>query len=117
MADNGYILREPERLHIFPQAIASEAVKHFLDGLIPLILKCTESGGAELVGFERGENGEFFMLFEMDTGEFRAITSGSPDWVALAEEKLAGLSGERDLSDSLPRTDFENIEPSDIESS
>ena len=112
MADDVYVLEESEQLHTFPQVISSEAFKHFLEGLIPLILKCTESG--ELVGFETGESGQFFMLFEINTGELRAISSNSPSWIARAKAGLAGLSEEKELSDSLPRTDFENIEPSDI---
>lgn len=114
LAGDGYTPEEPEVLHEFPLAIASDTFKYFLDELIPKVLECTESGGGHLVRFEKDDEGQFFMLFQTNTGEIRVICSPNPEWKRRVEALVADLTGERDLSDTLPRTDFEDIRPKDI---
>lgn len=106
MAGDDYAPKQPKDIYLFPQVISSEAFEHFLEGLIPLVLECTESGGGNLVQFKRDKNGQFFMLFQNHRGEFRAIVSRNPHWIAKVKAALAEVSAEKDLSDSLSPTDF-----------
>lgn len=113
MAGDGYTPEEPQVLHEFPLAIASDTFKLFLDKLIPKVLEVHGIDPENLVRFNKDDEGRFFMLFQTNTGEIRAICSPDPEWKRRVEAMVADLMGEKDLSDTFPRTDFEDIEPSD----
>lgn len=113
MADNGYQLKHPKTIHLLPQEIPSEDFVAFLQKLIPRILECTEMGGGTLVQFEWDKSGQFFMVFENHIGDIRAISSDDPEWIERVRAELRHFLSEKALSEALPRTDFEDIEPSD----
>lgn len=114
MAKDAYTPEEPKTLHLFDEAIPSEEVAEFLEKLIPLILACTESGGGSLIQFERSAGGQFYLLFQNHIGDFRAISSGDPRWLEKVRDDLGQVLAEKDLSDTLPMTDFEDARPRDI---
>lgn len=114
MAGDGYTPQEPQVLYEFPLAIASDTFKLFLDKLVPMVLEVHGIDRENLVRFVKDDEGQFFMLFQTDTGEIRAICSPNPEWKQRVKALVADLRGEKDLSDTLPRTDFEDARPKDI---
>lgn len=114
MADNGYRLKDPKTVHLFSQVIPSEDFVPFLRALIPLVLECTESGGGNLVQFEWDRSGQFFMLLENHIGDIRAISSDDPEWIERVRAELRHFLSEKELSEALPPTDFEDAGPGDI---
>lgn len=114
-SDDPYVLPGPERILQIRRVIASAEFEHFLQELIPAILKCTETELVvwDLVLFRRDDDGHFLMCFENNQREVRAIHSTNPHWDRQVEEMLRAVMEEKDVVNAFPQTDFENAKSTD----